>query len=216
MAAAAAQGSSHRDPRRNAASGAGSPHRSPGSGMRAHGRNPSLSPDSQNVGFGTVHPQGRGRRCPAPGLGAAQQGCKQHLFPEQGVLGDESRHSWEGRFYGIDGESVTMWKMLITPCFLAPRPWHSLSACPVSWQVWHHFLAPTWVPGKRWGWFWPHPVPPGCGRGQGRRRRVEGGDMPSPAPPVAEGGKSVQDPAISHPGTLRRGSVVHPFGRPGN
>ena len=159
------------------------------------------------------------RRCPAPGLGAAQHGCKQHLFPEQGVFKDESRRSWEGWFYGIDGESVATWKMLITPHYLAPRPWHSLSDCPLSHG--RSGIASSLLPSS------PGRDGPGCAPS------CPAGLGPRPGKVLKDRGRGHAQPSTSCHRRSRRtwpfpirelsgeaapgtGRVVHPFGRPGN
>lgn len=219
-AAASAQCTSHQDPCGNTALGAGSPRCSLGSGTSCTQEEPGPKPQLlQNMGFGKVHPQGRGRRCPAPGLSAAQHGCKQHLFPEQGVFKDEGRHSWEGWFYGIDGESVATWKMLITPRYLAPRPWHSLSDCPLSHG--RSGIASSLLPSSlgRDGPDCAPSCPAGLGPRLGKVLKDRGRGRAQPCTSCHRRSRRTwlfpirQLSGEAAPGT---GRVVHPFGRPGN
>lgn len=200
--------------------GSGQPLLQPGQWHELHsGGTWTKAPTVPKHGFGKVHPQGRGRRCPAPGLGAAQHGCKQHLFPEQGVFKDERRRSWEGWFYGIDGESVATWKMLITPRYLAPRPWHSLSDCPLSHG--RSGITSSLLPSS------PGRDGPGCAPS------CPAGLGPRPGKVLKDRGRGHAQPCTSCHRRSRRtwpfpirelsgeaapgtGRVVHPFGRPGN
>lgn len=119
----------------------------------AQGQAGGASPQPQNWGLQKAHPQGSRRRCPAPGAGAAQWSHKELWFPEQAVSEGEGGCSWEGQGCGLD-EVLPRGRPWLLP-LIYPKPWHSLSSCPVSWQVWHHFLASTWLPGKRRARFCP-------------------------------------------------------------
>lgn len=143
---------------------------------------------------------GHGEEAPSP------RGCNQHLFPGEVVFRDKSRCPWERWFYRLEGKSVFTW-MLTTPHYPASAPLLAPMAGLAS------LPRPYPAPREESGPSWPIPSRQADGWGWGRCRRVKGGDAPDPpTPPLAGGGKSVQEPrefAASHAGTLLRSGSRH-------